>query len=371
VLSHDPSTGTLYAPFDLGAAYDGYVTEATAALSGNRSLSPWQLDAFYRVKAFVPRSAQLAARRLVIRWQGFPQFPAWPMDRSVVRLLHLYAFCVLKAQGRSEALFRWFWPDRYRAALVLTHDVESEEGLRLAIELADLEEELGFRSSFNLGGWYEIDQGLVRELTSRGFEIGAHGVRHDRSLFASRTSFDAQQPIVRDLVGRLGATGFRSPSTYRVSEWIGELPVDYDSSIPHSDPFEPQPGGCCSLWPFFIGRVVELPYTMPQDHTLFTLLGHRAPDVWLTQALNIEEQHGLIECVTHPDRGYLGDGSKRAIYREFLSAMAERSHIWKALPGDVAVWWWARDAGEGGGEHGVVRIGAGPEEVVLAPPPSA
>jgi peptidoglycan/xylan/chitin deacetylase (PgdA/CDA1 family) len=371
ILSRDSASGTLYAPFDLAAAYDAYVSEVAAAATRQWKLSARQLDTFYRVKRFIPRSLQLEIRRLLVRWQRLPEFPKWPVDRSVVRLLHLYAFCVLSAQGRSEAPFRWFWPGRHRAALTLTHDVEGEEGLRLALEVADLEEELGFRSSFNLGGWYSVDAGFVRELTGRGFEIGVHGLRHDRSLFSTRESFEAQQLGLRELMEGLGAVGFRSPATHRVFEWIGELPVEYDCSMPHSDPFEPQPGGCCSLWPFFIGRVVELPYTLPQDHTLFTLLGHRTPDVWIEQATLIENEHGLIECVTHPDRGYLGDPRKRAIYAEFLHAMAERPHLWKALPRDVASWWRSRDLGQGKIEHGVVRVGNVPEEVELDPPVEA
>jgi peptidoglycan/xylan/chitin deacetylase (PgdA/CDA1 family) len=358
----------VYAPFDLAAAYDVYVSESWAAATRQRRLSTRQLDAFYAIKRFIPRPLQLAIRRLLVRWQGVPTFPAWPLDRSVVRLLHLYAFCVLCAQDKSEAPFRWFWPRHYRAAITLTHDVEGQEGLRLALGIADLEEELGFRSSFNLGGWYRPDPGLVRELTRRGFEIGVHGLRHDRSLFANRASFEAQQRPLRDLIKQLGAVGFRSPATHRVFEWIGELPVDYDCSMPHSDPFEPQPGGCCSVWPFFIGPVVELPYTLPQDHTLFTLLGHRTPDLWIEQATRIEKDYGLIECLTHPDRGYLGNARERGMYAEFLRSMAERPHVWRALPRDVAKWWRSRDLGKGDVEYGLVRVGGEPDEVTLEPP---
>jgi peptidoglycan/xylan/chitin deacetylase (PgdA/CDA1 family) len=371
ILSHNPSSGMVYTPFNLAAAYDAYVSETSAAATRQRKLSPRQLNTFYHVKRFIPRPLQLRIRRLFVRWQGLPTFPAWPLDRSVSRLLHLYAFCVLSAQGKSEAPFRWFWPGTHRAALSLTHDVEGEEGLRLALDVADLEEGLGFRSSFNLGGWYRVDPGLLRELTGRGFEIGVHGLRHDRSLFATRESFEAQQAALRELIERLGAVGFRSPATYRVFNWIGELPIDYDCSMPHSDPFEPQPGGCCSLWPFFVGPVVELPYTLPQDHTLFTLLGHRTPDVWLDQATEIEKEHGLIECLTHPDSGYLGDARNRAMYAEFLGVMAERRHVWKALPRDIAAWWRLRDLGEGNFERGVVRVGDVPEDVTLEPPAAA
>jgi peptidoglycan/xylan/chitin deacetylase (PgdA/CDA1 family) len=367
-LRYDATSGSALAPFNIGAAYDGYVSERWIETTPNRRLSKRQLNAFYRVKPLIPRKAQLYARRLLIRWQGLPRFPAWPLDLSVARLVRFYAFCTMLAQRRTEASFRWFWPGTFRSAVVLTHDVESQEGLRLAVALADVEEELGFRSSFNLGAWYQVDPGLVRELTSRGFEIGVHGLRHDRSLFASRKSFEEQQERLGKLIARFEARGFRSPATHRVVRWLGELPVDYDCSVPHSDPFEPQPGGCCSLWPFFIGRVVELPYTLPQDHSLFTLLGHRTPQLWIEQAHRIEAEYGLIQCVTHPDPGYLGDPRNRTSYTEFLRAISDRPRVWKALPREVASWWRERDARVGEPMSGTVRIGDNPDDVALDPP---
>jgi peptidoglycan/xylan/chitin deacetylase (PgdA/CDA1 family) len=292
----------------------------------------------------------------------------------VSNLLRFYAYCLLLARGEREADFRWFWPSSYTAAMILTHDVETREGLPLAVELADLEEAHGFRSSFNLGAWYDVDPGIVRELTGRGFEIGMHGLRHDRSLFSSRAAFDAQRPELAALAARLRAEGFRSPSTYRVFDWIGELPFSYDGSIPHSDPFEPQPGGCCSLWPFFIGDVVELPYTLPQDYTLFTLLGHRSPALWLELADQIVHDHGLIHTVTHPDPGYLGDPGNRDRYREFLIALSEREEIWKPLPRDLAAWWRLRDTADADGNgvaRAIIRVGESADEVELIPPAGA
>ena len=129
-----------------------------------------------------------------------------------------------------------------------------------------------------------------------------------------------------------GRSDFGRPPRIAVFEWLGDLPVEYDCSIPHSDPYEPQPGGCCSVWPFFIGDVVELPYTLPQDHTLFTVLGHRTIDVWLEQVERLVRLNGLIQFVTHPDPGYLGDADKRALYVELLEAVSARDDLWHALP---------------------------------------
>jgi hypothetical protein len=201
-----------------------------------------------------------------------------------------------------------------------------------------------------------------------------HGLRHDRALFSSRAAFEAQRPGLAALASQLDAEGFRSPSTYRVFEWLGELPISYDGSIPHSDPFEPQPGGCCSLWPFFIGHVVELPYTLPQDYTLFSLLAHRSPALWIEQVDRIVAELGLIHALTHPDRGYLGDAVNRERYREFLLALAERDEIWKPLPRELANWWRLRDAA-GADEpqigRGTIRVGETADEVELEPPPGA
>ena len=369
--SFDSARRCVQLPFDPSDAYLNYLTEAWTSTAPRRGLSAGQLNAFYQVKRFIPRRLQIRSRRMLIRRQGVPSFPRWPIDTSVSRLVRFYAYCLLLARDQNEAEFRWFWPGRYRAAAILTHDVETANGLSLAIELADLEEDCGFRSSFNVGGWYEPDPGILRDLRSRGFEIGMHGLRHDRTLFSSRAAFEAQRPALVALASQLGAEGFRSPSTYRVFEWLGELPISYDGSIPHSDPFEPQPGGCCSLWPFFIGDVVELPYTLPQDYTLFTLLAHRSPALWLEQVDKIVEEFGLIHALTHPDRGYLGEPANREHYRELLVALAEQDEIWKPLPRELADWWRLRDAA--GAEEpqvgrGTIRIGETADEVELEPP---
>jgi peptidoglycan/xylan/chitin deacetylase (PgdA/CDA1 family) len=343
----DEERGRVWVPFDLDEAFRNYVSEAWADHVERRALTSHQLDLYYRIKPLVPRRVQLAARRLLVRRVNPPVFPSWPIEDGVLLLLRFYAYCSLVALDEERLAFRWFWPRGYRAAAILTHDVEGAAGLKLAPALADLEEERGLRSSFNIvAASYPIDRGIVRELTDRGFEIGVHGLRHDRSLFASRASFLSQLPAVAEAVRALEADGFRSPSTHRVYEWLGELPVRYDASMPHSDPFEPQPGGCCTLWPFRIGDVVELPYTMTQDHTLFTLLQARSVEPWLRQLDEIEARHGLVQCLSHPDPGYLGDANKRGLYVEFLDALVARDGIWRALPRAVASWWRRREAGD-------------------------
>ena len=352
--------GRVIVPFGFADAYAGYTAELWTGSGVQRRLPPGVLNLFYRVKRAIPRRAQLAARRALIRRQGSPDFPKWPFDASVATLLRFYIHCALIAEDKRALRFRWFWPHEARAAVILTHDVESEAGLRNSVRIADLEQERGLRSSFNLvASDYPIDWGIVDELQGRGFELGVHGVHHDRSMFSAREEFDRQQPALREMAERLEADGFRSPATHRVDAWLGELPVAYDCTVPMSDPYEPQPGGCCSPWPFFIGPVVELPYTIPQDHTTFTLLREDTIDLWMGQLALIESTAGLAQCVSHPDPGYLGDRDKEALYEEFLDALAARPGLWRALPREVAAWWRQRDGAEGEpdpGEAGIATV---------------
>lgn len=351
----DSESGTVELPFSISEAYESFVTERWASRHRARSLSPQQLNLYYRLKRLIPRRLQLALRRRLVKWQGAPNFPRWPYDDSVERLVRFYAGCVLRALGVERTSFPWFWPNGAHAAVILTHDVEGAAGLANAMRVAALEEQRGFRSSFNIvGDWYPIDWGIVRELRDRGHEIGSHAVYHDRSLFSTRSEFERQLPRLRDVVTELGAVGFRSPATHRVVDWLAELPVEYDATIPMSDPYEPQPGGACTAWPFFLGDVVELPYTLPQDHTLFNLLGYRTAAPWVEQVRRIKRSFGLVQCVSHPDPGYLGEARNEAIYEAFLDALATEERLWHALPRDVACWWRARSLGQPPPHEGVV-----------------
>jgi peptidoglycan/xylan/chitin deacetylase (PgdA/CDA1 family) len=339
-----PETTYVVDDHQLASAYDALVMERGVA-GETQALPPLALAAFYRVRGVIPRWLQLALRRALIKRQGLPNFPKWPYDESARDLLA--ALAATLAPPGTEIRFRWFWPGRARAALALTHDVESAAGLRNALRIADVEAQRGFRSSFNVvNSSYEIDHGVLRELADRGFEIGVHGVWHDRSLFSTRGDFESQLDLLHEAARTFGAVGFRSPSTYRVPEWLAELPFEYDCTVPLSDPYEPQPGGCCSPWPYFIGDTVELPWTLTQDHTLFTLLRHRSIDLWLGQVERLRDAAGLIEALTHPDPGYLGEPRNARLYEAFLDRMTEHADLWNALPRDIARWWRYRDSAE-------------------------
>jgi hypothetical protein len=119
------------------------------------------------------------------------------------------------------------------------------------------------------------------------------------------------------------------------------LGFDYDSSYPDTDPFEPTSGGCCTWLPFFNDGLVELPITLPQDHTLFVIL-RRDESAWLEKTAFLREQGGMALLITHPD--YMYEGPRLDAYDRFLEANAGDETVWRALPSQVSAWWRRRAA---------------------------
>ncbi len=316
---------------------------------GRFGLDHWTLSfpkrVYYLVKPLLPRRLTRLLRRAYrpapqsgedIRWPIEPRYAAfvWQVLAGIAR----------QSPGRRLSI-KSLWPEARRFALVLTHDVESKIGLAYVRHVADLEESLGFRSSFNfVPADYPFDDALVDELRRRGFEVGIHGLKHDGRLFDSRRGFEKRAVKINAYLKRVNASGFRAPLTIRNPEWMQSLDLAYDLSFFDTDPFEPIPGGVMSIWPFFIGRFVELPYTLVQDYTLTDVLKEDSPRLWLEKVEFIREHCGMALVNSHPV--YLREPSRLDVYSRFLRAMCEDKEAWNALPCEVAGWWKARPASQ-------------------------
>src|SRR5205823_3658557 len=200
-----------------------------------------------------------------------------------LRRRHINSWPISQVAGRAPDGWPG-WPDGKEFAFVLTHDVEGKKGLDRCRDLAEMEMRLGFRSAF----------------------------------------------MFHDL------------------PWLQDLNILYDASTFDTDPFEPQPDGVNTIFPFWISRndgsgYVELPYTLPQDSTLFLVFQEPSIDIW-KRKLDWVAQHGGMALVNvHPD--YMNfDGRRRSLeygaqlYQDFLEHVAKRyrHQCWFALPRDVA-----------------------------------
>jgi peptidoglycan/xylan/chitin deacetylase (PgdA/CDA1 family) len=314
------------------AAADVVLREAVLADMRAAHLSP-AFRAYYSLRSLIP----IPVRQMLQRHRGIETSPRWAFPDACIE-----ALAIRVAEVEHGITMIHPWPDGADFAFVLTHDVETADGMRNIMPLVELEERLGFRSSWNIVPHkYEVDHGLLRELRARGFEIGVHGYNHDGKLFCSRRVFEQRVLAINAALATFGAVGFRAPMVHRNLVWLQELNIEYDASCFDADPYQAMPGGAGGIWPFIAGRFVELPYTLPQDHTLLIALGQRDGRLWTEKIRYLADLCGMALLVTHPD--YLDSPHRRDLYDRFLHEVRGMEGVWQALPREVAAWWRDRD----------------------------
>lgn len=305
---------------------------------------------YYGLKPFVPQSLRAAIRRQFATRLRRRIGDVWPI-----------------MPGSESPPENWpGWPGGKKFAFVLTHDVESRAGLGKCRSLMQLEMELGFRSSFNFvpEGSYRVPTELREELAEGGFEVGIHDLKHDGHLFASYRGFKRRAERINRYARKWGASGFRSGFMLRNLDWLHDLNVEYDASTFDTDPFEPQPDGGHTIFPFWVPRsngssvnghqsatnspgrsgYVELPYTLPQDSTLFLVLGETTPEIWMRKLDWVAQHGGMVLVDAHPDYMSFNGAPQTttqypvALYREFLTYVQTRyaGEYWHALPKEIA-----------------------------------
>src|SRR5437899_12699253 len=88
---------------------------------------------------------------------------------------------------------------------------------------------------------------------------------------------------------------------YRNAAWLDALNFSYDMSFPNVAHLDPQRGGCCTVLPFFIGKMLELPLTTTQDYSLFRILNNYPINLWTRQIALITEKQSPVSFIFHPD----------------------------------------------------------------------
>lgn len=296
------------------------------------------LDFYYFLKPLLPRWLQIMIRRNVAAARRKNSVALWPIDPRA---------------GNPPSGWKG-WPEKKRFALVLNHDVDTAKGHDRCERLYKLEKKLGFRSAYYfVPEDYQVAPELRCQLQESGFEVGVHGLLHDGKMYASRRIFEKRARRINAYLKAWGVNGFSSPSMHRKLEWTGELDIKYDISTFDTDPFEPQPEGVRTIFPFWYQDKVsqrgfiEIPYTMPQDHTLFIILREVDIRIWMDKVDWIAEKGGMALLITHPD--YMRfDGASCLTeeypverYLELLAYIKSRysGQYWQPLAGEMAQFW--------------------------------
>jgi glycosyltransferase involved in cell wall biosynthesis len=224
------------------------------------------------------------------------------------------------------------------------------KGVSRVEQLMNIELGHGFSSCFNFvpEGEYSVPDSTRDMLERAGFEVGVHGLEHDGKLYSSKAKFAAKAVRINEYLRKWNCSGFRSPLMQHKLEWLHALDVEYDASTFDTDPFEPQPDGMSTIFPFWVpgpngSGYVELPYTLVQDFNLFGVLREKNIDLWKRKIDWVAEQRGMVLLNTHPDyMCFEGQPNRNefpvAGYEELLRYVREKygDSYWSALPREVA-----------------------------------
>jgi hypothetical protein len=332
-------------PFDPAEIVDNLVGEKYALESRQADTDTWNRllqSAYYLLRPFLPLPVRRHLQSMYLRGWRSITFPQWPVDRTVDRLMQKLLALAATSERAERIPFVWFWPDGANACSIMTHDVEAEPGRRFCSSLMGIDEHFGIPASFQIvpEKRYEVSSEFLHEIKQRGFEVNVQDLDHDGRLFRNYPEFCKRAAMINRYAQEFGATGFRSAILYRNQDWFKLLHFSYDMSVPNVAHLDPQRGGCCTVMPYFIGDILELPVTTTQDHSLFNILNDYSLTLWQQQIELIMEQHGLISFIVHPD--YILASRPKTTYRlllEFLSRLRAEKDVWIALPSEVDQWW--------------------------------
>jgi len=338
-----------YLPFDFSSVIENLRREHYVKQLWNRrsgvTRNPLLRKAYYAIREQLALEVRRHAQRAYLKdWQKIP-FPNWPVDFTADSLHEEFLKLAMKVQGLEKIPFIWFWPEGASACAILTHDVETSVGRDFSSKLMDLDLSFGFRSSFQVipEKRYEVPQSYWDEIRNRGFEFNVHDLNHDGCLFQDRSEFERRAKLINGYMRTYGARGFRAGAMYRNQDWYDSFEFSYDMSVPNVAHLEPQRGGCCTVMPYFIGKILELPLTTSQDYSLFHIFEKYSIDLWKKQMAIILKRNGLMSFLSHPD--YLIDLKPLGVYESllaYLRKICDRHNVWHALPGEVDRWWRAR-----------------------------
>ena len=339
----------VHLPFDPSQIVDNLRRERyvnhTGAKQGRIVDHPAVRKAYYAVRDLLPVSIRRHLQKVYLGGWRKLQFPNWPVDFTVDNIHEEVLRLAMKAGGVRRVPFIWFWPQGAPSCLIMTHDVETAAGRDFTADLINLDHSYGIKASFQVipEKRYEVPDEYVQHMRSRGFEFNVHDLNHDGQLYQERGLFLQRAQKINEYIKKFGAKGFRAGVMYRNLDWYDAYEFSYDMSMPNVAHLEPQRGGCCTVFPYFVGKILEIPLTTCQDYSLFQILNDYSIDLWKQQIALIQKRNGLISFIAHPD--YLMNSQARRVYESllgYLRQIVEHDKVWMALPGEVDQWWRAR-----------------------------
>lgn len=367
----DRSTVSL--PFNPNDLINNLRLERYAHHNSLGSMSRWKRllkNGYYSMRPLMPVALRRHVQRANLNgWQRL-SFPRWPVDTTVESFCEQLLMLSMKAKGVDRIPFVWFWPNGAQSCVAMTHDVETEAGRAFCSELMDIDDSYGIKASIHLvpEGGYKVEAPFLKGIRDRGFEVNIQDLNHDGHLFRDRDEFLQRVKKINRYRKIYNASGFRAAVLYRNLEWYDALEFSFDTSVPNVAHLDPQRGGCCTVMPYFVGNILEIPVTTTQDYMLFHLLNDYSLGLWKNQTELILRKNGVVNFIVHPD--YILEQKARGIYQDllgFLQGLRGNRKLWFAVAGEIDHWWRSRSQLNLVERDGAWRIeGHGAERAKLA-----
>jgi len=309
----------------------------------DKVLNP-KLSTFYRLLTGLPVPYTLAPERLrnVVMGKKKREVNFSFNDKLPLDALR---YLIVKSLERitHETPERKSWEGK-RYVCLMTHDVDSREGLRRARRIVKLEEKYDVPSAWYIPSKrYKLDRAVLENLANHG-EIGAHDTKHDGKLGQIsenklvRRLHDVKKTLEK-IIGQ-PVKGFRAPllqHNANILEALERVGYAYDSSVPTWEPNHPSSMGPCgvgTVYPLHTDGIVEIPVTLPQDHQMNQVLGLSAKQTvkkWLEMVYLIKKLEGVGTILVHPNHK-IGHSRKSDIYEELLNSLISDNDILLTTP---------------------------------------
>jgi len=338
---------TVHLPFDPVEILTNLRHETYMGPDARSATTSLTAKIYYALRPFLPVNARKHLQKLRLRnWDQRP-FPRWPVDFSADNIHRQLLVLSLRATDAKRIPFIWFWPDGRSACAMMSHDVETKTGRDFCPALMDLDDSRGIKGSFTVipEERYEVPASYIDSIHARGHEVAVHDLNHDGHLYDNRPQFLTRVTKINDYGRKFSAQGFRAAVLYRNQDWFDQFQFAYDMSVPNVAHLDPQRGGCCTVMPYFIGDLLEIPVTGIQDYSLFNILNDYSIEIWKRQTALILARHGLMSFIIHPD--YIIEPRARATFEALLDHLAQlrdKENVWTALPREINQWWRQRAA---------------------------
>jgi hypothetical protein len=332
---------TIYLSFNPSQIVDNLCREVYANDWQRGSSSPLALM-YYFLRPALSVNVRKHLQKFHLRGWDKLSFPQWPVDCSVDNLLEQLMLLTLRTTPGKRIPFIWFWPEGRSSCGIMTHDVETQIGKNFCAELMDIDDSFGVKASFQIipEGRYIVSPEFLQSIRKRGFEVVVHDLNHDGHLYRDRKQFLERVAKINSYGKQYEAEGFRAGVLYRNQQWYEAFKFSYDMSIPNVAHLDPQRGGCCTVMPYFLGDILEIPVTTVQDYTLFNILNDYSISLWKQQIDTIMAKHGCMSFIVHPD--YIQKPRELGVYKDLLnhlSSLRREKDVWITTPGEVNRWW--------------------------------